>query len=416
LSVPDIQTHALPHLRAGVRASIFEEDPVTAKKQKEKERRRARKLAEQAWEAANDANLDLALKIMRRAADTQPDNPVLWNDLGVLLLQAGDLVEAERAFRAAQSLAIGYAEPFANLATIRLCQGRLEAAVALQERAVDRAPDSALHAERLAAYRAMLNETPAVEAPPAVQPEPPADDTDWAGRLAELDWHALSNRLTREGCAVIAGLVDAQACATARSWWADDSLFAKTVVMNRPDFGVGSYRYFKAPLPPLVEGLRRAFYPHAARVANQWQQLLGEATSFPEDWDGFRDVCRDAGQSASTPILIRYEAGGFNALHRDLRGEVYFPLQLAIVLSPLRQDDEADGFEGGEFTFADVPEGPRSQRRQLRAGLGDAILFCTRDRLVSNAGGHRLQPVMHGVSPITAGTRTVLGIPFHEYR
>jgi hypothetical protein len=32
-------------------------------------------------------------------------------------------------------------------------------------------------------------------------------------------------------------------------------------------------------------------------------------------------------------------------------------------------------------------------------------------------GGVRgLQPVMHGVMPITAGTRLVLGVPFHEYR
>jgi hypothetical protein len=30
---------------------------------------------------------------------------------------------------------------------------------------------------------------------------------------------------------------------------------------------------------------------------------------------------------------LRYEAGGFNALHRDLRGDVFFPIQLAVVLS-----------------------------------------------------------------------------------
>src|SRR4051812_7061701 len=84
---------------------------MTAKKQKDKDRRRARKLAEQAWEAANANNLDLAVKIMRRAADTQPDNPVLYNDLGVLLLQAGDDREADRSFRAALSLAHDYASP-----------------------------------------------------------------------------------------------------------------------------------------------------------------------------------------------------------------------------------------------------------------------------------------------------------------
>jgi hypothetical protein len=389
------------------------------KRQKEKERRRARKLAEQAWEAAHAGNLNLALKVMRRAADTQPDNPVVWNDLGALYLQAGDEEQAERSFRAAMSLAIDYAEPFAHLAALRLRQGRLEAAVALQERAALRAPG---HAGRLAAYRALLAEAAGagpLAAPPPLPP-PAAGNADWAARLAGLDWHALDGRLTREGAVLLAGLLDSETCAAARAWFDDDALFGKTVVMDRPDYGRGVYRYFRAPVPPLVDGLRRAFYPHAARVANRWQEALGEPASFPDDWEGFREVCRAAGQSASTPILLRYEAGGFNALHRDLRGPLYFPVQLAVVVSRRRDDlephGEADGFTGGDFLLADVPEGPGSRRSVLRAGLGDAILFCTCERLAPAGGGAALQPVMHGVSPITAGTRFVLGIPFHEYR
>jgi uncharacterized protein HemY len=50
---------------------------MNPKKQKVKDRRRARKLAEQAWEAAHAGNLDLAEKIIRRAVAAQPDNPVL---------------------------------------------------------------------------------------------------------------------------------------------------------------------------------------------------------------------------------------------------------------------------------------------------------------------------------------------------
>src|SRR5947207_13210290 len=128
---------------------------MTAKKQKEKARRRARKLADQAWEAANAHNLDLAVKIMRRAADTQPDNPVLWNDLGVLLLQAGDDREADRSFRSALSLAPDYAEPFAHLAAIRVRQGRLDDALLLQARAHQHDPGNPDHAERPNAYRAL---------------------------------------------------------------------------------------------------------------------------------------------------------------------------------------------------------------------------------------------------------------------
>ena len=142
---------------------------------------------------------------------------------------------------------------------------------------------------------------------------------------------------------------------------------------------------------------------------------LAQPASYPADWEGFRDVCRAAGQSASTPILLRYEAGGFNALHRDLRGRVFFPIQLAVVLS-LRADQAPGGFAGGHFVFGDVPEGPKSRRREVAAGLGDAVLFCTRDRLVRIGGAYGLQGVKHGMAPLTAGSRTALGIPFHEYR
>ena len=52
----------------------------------------------------------------------------------------------------------------------------------------------------------------------------------------------------------------------------------------------------------------------------------------------------------------------------------------------------------------------------MAAGLGDAVLFCTRDRLVRVGDVYGLQPVKHGVTPIAAGMRYVLGVPFHEYR
>ena len=64
---------------------------MTPKKQKAKDRRRARKLAEQAWEAVDAGNLDLAEKIVRRAVAAQVDNPALWVDQGMILGLRGDL-------------------------------------------------------------------------------------------------------------------------------------------------------------------------------------------------------------------------------------------------------------------------------------------------------------------------------------
>jgi hypothetical protein len=394
---------------------------MNPKKRKVKDRRRARKLAEQAWEAVDAGNLDLAEKIIRRAVAAQLDNPVLWNDQGAVLALRQKEAEAAEAFRTAISLAPTFAEAYTQLAALRVRQGFAREAVALQEQAVQHAPQNGAYAERLDAYRAIAGQEKALAMmPPVPAPAPPAENPggDWPKRLSALDWRQLGDRLTRDGCGRIEGLVEAPTCDRLRRMFDDEALFAKTVVMDRPEFGQGVYRYFRAPIPVVVDQLRRAVYPQVARMANGWQRLLGEPESYPAEWDAFQEDCRQAGQTTPTPILLKYGPGGFNALHRDLRGTVFFPIQMAVVLSPRvdESDLQADGFRGGEFLLCDVPEGKKARRREIEAGLGDAVLFCTRDRLVAVGGAYGLQPVKHGVAPITAGTRFVLGVPFHEYR
>ncbi len=397
---------------------------MNPKKQKVKDRCRARKLADEAWEAANEGNLDLAEKIIRRAIAAQEDNPVLWNDQGVLLGLRQKDVEAAESFCTALSLAPTYAEPYAHLATLRIRQGLAREAVALQTQAVKYAPQKAEYVERLHAYQAVAGQQSTQSVKPQSAREQPyiAPSNDPEGplseRLASLDWHALGDRLTRDGCVVIAEMVDASTCERLCAMFDDEQRFAKTVVMNRPEFGRGVYRYFADPIPSLVDQLRRAVYPQTARIANLWQEMLGDPARYPAEWGAFRDECHRAGQATPTPILLKYGPRGFNSLHRDLRGTVFFPIQMAIVLSPLVETTEmqASGFQGGEFLLCDVPEGGKSRRQKLALGLGDTVLFCTRDRLVRVGGVYALQPVKHGAAPITAGTRFVLGVPFHEYR
>ena len=241
---------------------------------------------------------------------------------------------------------------------------------------------------------------------------------DWSRRLEEFDWQHLGDRLTRDGCIVLERLVEATTCEELSGLFDRDELFAKTVVMDRPEFGQGVYRYFRAPIPAVVEQLRRAVYEHVVRIANGWERLLGEPERFPPEWEAFREQCRHAGQTIPTPILLKYGPGGFNALHRDLRGSVFFPIQMAVVLSRRADGEGPDsgGFRGGEFLLSDVPERRKSRSRSVAAGLGDAVLFCTRDRLVRVGDVYGLQPVKHGLARVTAGTRFVLGVPFHEYR
>ena len=222
---------------------------MNPKKQKEKDRRRARKLAEQAWEAADADNLDLAEKIMRRAVAAQEDNPVLWNDLGRVLMARQKNQEADESFRTALSLAPTFADPYNHLAALRIKQGHVAEAVVLQTQAVKHAAQNVAFAERLEAYRALAGEEQArTEQLQLAEPvEPPTQaNIDWSARLADLDWHCLGERLTRDGCVQVAGLADVQVCERLCGMFDDDELFAKTVVMDRPDYGLGVYRYFRA--------------------------------------------------------------------------------------------------------------------------------------------------------------------------
>ena len=396
---------------------------MNAKKQRDKIRRRANRMAQEAWDAAEANQFDLAVRIIRRAVDLNPGNPVLWHDQGALLLELGQDEPAAHAFQAAIQLAPDFAEAYASLAAIRARQGKLEQAVALGREAARHAPDSEHFKDALAGYEALL--TDGCHASVHAGAELPTDERNgpiesricdrWpelTARIGGADWLEIDGQLSAHGVAHVPSLLQATECEILRSMFGEDRRFAKTVTMNKSRFGKGVYRYFAQPIPPLVDAIRRLVYPYASEIANRWQTLLENEQRYPATWSEFRDRCAAAGQTTPSPLLLSYETGGFNALHQDIRGAVFFPIQLVVVLSPLASSlDDASGFTGGEFLLCDD-----SECHAIPAGLGDAILFCTCGRLVRLGAGYGLQPVKHGMSRIESGNRFAIGIPFHEFR
>ncbi|WP_308258332.1 2OG-Fe(II) oxygenase [Saccharothrix obliqua] len=229
----------------------------------------------------------------------------------------------------------------------------------------------------------------------------PAPDLDVAALAAELD---------RTGFATTPPLLDARECAEVAGLFSADGVFRSTVVMARHQFGEGSYRYFDHPLPGVVRRLRERLYPPLARIANAWADRLGEP-GFPDDLAGLHARCAAAGQLRPTPLLLRYEAGGYNCLHQDLYGDVWFPLQVAIMLNAPDRD-----FTGGESVF--VEQRPRAQSRPMvaRPGLGQGLVFAVNSRPVPSARGHKRVVMRHGVSEVRSGVRHTLGIIFHDAR
>jgi hypothetical protein len=178
-----------------------------------------------------------------------------------------------------------------------------------------------------------------------------------------------------------------------------DELFRSTIDMSRYRFGEGEYRYFDRPFPEPIERLKQALYPHLLPIARDWHGKLGRPAPWPDTLDEWLEKCHAAGQVKSTPILLKYRENGWNALHRDLYGDLVFPLQVVINLSHPGVDHT-----GGEFLL--LEQRPRAQSRGL--------VFTTRDRPVRSQRGWSAAPVRHGVSVIRTGQRFTLGLVFHD--
>jgi hypothetical protein len=181
--------------------------------------------------------------------------------------------------------------------------------------------------------------------------------------------------------------------------------------MSRHRFGEGQYAYFSNPLPRLVRSLRAGLYPPLARIANGWAAALGREQRQPSTLKEFLEHCHQQGQRQPTPLLLRYEAGGYNRLHQDLYGDVAFPLQVAVLLSRPGRD-----FDGGEFLL--LEQRPRMQSRGEAIALrrGEAVVFPNHERPVLGTRGYSRAQVRHGVSTVHAGERLTLGVIFHDAR
>ena len=110
-------------------------------------------------------------------------------------------------------------------------------------------------------------------------------------------------------------------------------------------------------------------------------------------------------------MLLSYRPGDWNALHRDLYGDLVFPLQIVVGL-----DGPGDDYAGGEFVV--VEQRPRAQSRATTTsiGQGQALVFTTSERPVRSARGWSAAPMRHGVSVLRGGRRRTLGLIFHDSR
>ena len=232
-----------------------------------------------------------------------------------------------------------------------------------------------------------------------------------SSRVAALKWTAISRGLDDLGSSLTGPLLSAAECKAIAELYDDDRRFRSTIDMARYRFGQGQYRYFDRPLPKLVEELRAAFWPHLLPIARAWAERLGRPAPWPDRLDAWLEQCHAAGQTRPTPLLLRYGAGDWNALHRDLYGELVFPLQVVIGL-----DRPGVDYTGGEFVT--IEQRPRAQSRATTSAIaqGEGLVFTTRERPGASRRGWSAAPMRHGLSVLRSGRRHALGLVFHDAR
>jgi uncharacterized protein len=228
-------------------------------------------------------------------------------------------------------------------------------------------------------------------------------------RVAVLDWRAIEVELDAVGCAMTGPLLSREECAEIGGQYGSEGLFRRRIVMAQYGYGRGEYKYFTYPLPAVVAGLRAALYARLAPVANRWARALNGDGDYPDEHAVYLARCHAAGQTRPTPLVLQYAAGDYNCLHQDLYGDLYFPLQVAFLLSVPGHD-----FTGGEFVMTEQRPRMQSRVEVVPLSQGEAVIFAVNHRPLRGTRGSYRVTMRHGVSRLRSGRRLTLGIIFHD--
>lgn len=228
-------------------------------------------------------------------------------------------------------------------------------------------------------------------------------------KLATTDWQSVSESMNEKGYAIIPKIISDEQCNELIQEYDNKNLYRKTVVMERYRFGLGEYKYFDYPLPKIIQILRETIYSKLSPIANLWMKVLNIDKIFPQSFEELQSLCHQNNQLKPTPLILKYGKSGFNTLHQDIYGDVYFPMQCVLFLNEPDKD-----FTGGEFVLTQQVPRAQSKAIVLKPKKGDMLIFTTNFRPIKGTRGYYRANMRHGVSEVNSGERHTLGLIFHE--
>lgn len=228
-------------------------------------------------------------------------------------------------------------------------------------------------------------------------------------KINAIDWNVITDDMHQNGFAVLPNLLSDQQCEALKAAYNNPTAYRKTVVMERYRFGLGEYKYFNYPLPDSIQRIRTDIYPKLAPIANMWFKALNIDKQFPLEHAELLQQCHDNNQQKATVLILKYGKGGFNTLHQDLYGAIYFPIQTVLFLNEPDKD-----FTGGEFILTQQIPRAQSKAIVLKPKKDDMLIFTTNFKPEKGTKGYYRVKMKHGVSEVKSGERYTLGIIFHD--
>ncbi|MTI32092.1 2OG-Fe(II) oxygenase [Xanthovirga aplysinae] len=228
-------------------------------------------------------------------------------------------------------------------------------------------------------------------------------------KIAQINWQQVREDMNDKGFTWISEFLTHESCEELVHHYNYPLAYRKTVIMERHRFGLGEYKYFNYPLPNFIQTIREEVYPRIAPIANSWMKVLNINKQFSTSFEELQSLCHNHNQTKPAVLILKYGKGGYNTLHQDLYGEIYFPMQLVLFLNEPEKE-----YTGGEFVMTE--QKPRSQPKAvvLKPKKGDMFLFTTNFRPVKGEKGYYRVMMKHGVSQVHQGVRHTLGVIFHD--
>lgn len=227
--------------------------------------------------------------------------------------------------------------------------------------------------------------------------------------ISEIDWQLVSEEMNAKGYSLVSRFLNDQYCKECIDEYGNEDIYRKTITMERHSFGLGEYKYFKYPLPDLIHIIREAVYPKLVPIANMWMKMLNIKRYYPDEFDELQKLCHQNNQLKPTVLILKYGKGGYNTLHQDLYGDIFFPFQLVFFLNEVDTD-----YSGGEFVLTQQIPRAQSKAIVLRPRKGGMLIITTNFRPMNGSKGYYRAQMRHGVSEVRSGDRYVLGIIFHD--